>query len=73
MSTICYCFGVTKEQIEERLAAGETLDTIRVTTGMGAACGGCTRVAERVWGDESTPESRKLILDALARQSSRGQ
>jgi NAD(P)H-nitrite reductase large subunit len=66
-ATVCYCFGVSKDEIEKRLAEGETLDGIQATTGMGYGCGGCIRVIERVWGEDATPESRALVLNALER------
>ena len=53
---ICYCFQVTKEDIESRIANGETLAGIRATTGLGYGCGGCASLAERAWGEESEPE-----------------
>ncbi len=53
---ICYCFLVTKEDIESRIANGETLAGIRATTGLGYGCGGCASLAERTWGVESTLE-----------------
>ena len=54
---ICYCFQVTKEDIESRIANGETLAGIRATTGLGYGCGGCASLAERAWGEESEPEA----------------
>ena len=54
---ICYCFQVTREDIESRIANGETLAGIRATTGLGYGCGGCASLAERAWGEESEPEA----------------
>ena len=54
---ICYCFQVTKEEIEFRIANGETLAGIRATTGLGYGCGGCASLAERAWGIESASEA----------------
>jgi bacterioferritin-associated ferredoxin len=54
---ICYCFQVTKEEIESRIANGETLAGIRATTGLGYGCGGCASLAERAWGVESASEA----------------
>ncbi|HBP13749.1 MAG: (2Fe-2S)-binding protein [Pseudomonadota bacterium] len=54
---ICYCFQVTKEDIESRIANGETLAGIRATTGLGYGCGGCASLAERTWGVDSEPEA----------------
>jgi NAD(P)H-nitrite reductase large subunit len=65
MTTICYCFSVSKEDIEERIEAGDSLDTIRNSTGLGFGCGGCNRVVERIWGEEATEESRAFILNAI--------
>ena len=47
---VCYCFQVTREDIESRLAQGESLAGIRATTGLGYGCGGCASLAERTWG-----------------------
>ena len=54
---ICYCFQVTKEEIESRIANGETLAGIRATTGLGYGCGGCASLAERAWGVELASEA----------------
>ena len=54
---ICYCFQVTKEDIESRIANGETLAGIRATTGVGYGCGGFASPAERAWGEEAEPEA----------------
>ncbi|MCS5567935.1 MAG: (2Fe-2S)-binding protein [Pseudomonadales bacterium] len=50
---VCYCFQVTREDIESRLAQGESLAGIRATTGLGYGSGGCASLAERTWGVES--------------------
>ena len=54
---VCYCFHVTREDIESRLAKGESLAGIRATTGLGYGCGGCASLAERTWGVESAVET----------------
>ena len=54
---VCYCFQVTREDIESRLAQGESLAGIRATTGLGYGCGGCASLAERTWGVESAVET----------------
>ncbi len=68
-TTICYCFGVSKEEIEKRIADGESIDQIRGSTGMGWGCGGCNTLTEPLWGEKATEESRERILDLLARQA----
>ena len=80
-TTICYCFGVSKEEIEKRIADGESIEQIRGATGMGWGCGGCNTLpaplwgggcntlTEPLWGENATEESRKRILDLLARQA----
>ena len=68
-TTICYCFGVSKEEIEKRIADGESIDQIRGATGMGWGCGGCNTLTEPLWGENATEESRKRILELLARQA----
>ena len=68
-TTICYCFGVSKEEIEKRIADGESIEQIRGATGMGWGGGGCNTLTEPLWGENATEESRKRILDLLARQA----
>ena len=62
--TICYCFGVTKEDIEERIANGETLDNIRSATGLGYGCGGCNRMSEKLWGPHGDPNDPSVYFNA---------
>jgi NAD(P)H-nitrite reductase large subunit len=63
--TICYCFGVTKEAIEEDIANGETLDNIRAKTGLGYGCGGCVRIAEKLWGENGDPNDPSIWFNAV--------
>jgi bacterioferritin-associated ferredoxin len=63
-TTICYCFAVTKEDIEERVANGDTLDTIRMSTGLGYGCGGCVRIAEKLWGEDGDPNDPSVYFNA---------
>ena len=68
-TTICYCFNVSEEDIETRIDAGATLADVCSETGMGYACGGCNYVAEPLWGENATDESRERIKKILAHRA----
>lgn len=69
MPTICFCFGVSQEDIECRIETGKSLAEVCADTGMGWACGGCNRVTEPIWGDDATDASRERMLAILARRA----
>ncbi|MBS5115306.1 MAG: (2Fe-2S)-binding protein [Erysipelotrichaceae bacterium] len=47
--TVCFCLGVTKQDIKEAIDAGATtLEAIQEKTGAGTACGGCISKIEEI-------------------------
>ena len=68
--TICYCFNVTKADIEKRLAEGKSLDEIRADTGLGGGGGGCARMAEKLWGENGDPNDPSFYFNAVETDNS---
>ena len=49
---ICYCYGITKEEIVEAIKNGATtLEEIQDITGAGTACGRCNSAIENILKD----------------------
>ena len=60
---ICRCFHITRVEIEQRLAGGQDLDTIRGETGVGCGCGGCMRVVNKLWGPDGDPNDQSIYFN----------
>jgi len=60
---ICRCFHVSRDDIEQRLADGDDLDTIQGDTGVGCGCGGCMRVVLRLWGPDGNPNDQSVYFN----------
>ena len=50
---ICYCYGITREDIVEAIRNGaKTLEDIQNATGAGTACGLCNGAIEHILEEE---------------------
>ena len=50
---ICYCYGITKEEIVDAIKNGATtLEEIQDITGAGTACGRCNGAIENILKEE---------------------
>ena len=51
--TICYCYGITKQDIIDAIKDGaKTLEDIQDKTGAGTACGRCNDAIENILQEE---------------------